>query len=189
MSKHPVDELADVRAALDELKEREYALRQRIAKANDRCGDEWVATVSAFSRERLDILAARSALGAKLDPFLLKHTATTIRLRSKRQTDGWAPDWRRLRRERPVPEKVRQAVPKRADGHCEFCAADEPLELHHRTYGNKADLIFGRETPQDLWALCRYCHQSRHAGPAGEYFLDPGECAVAWDRFGSSRDT
>jgi hypothetical protein len=181
LMRHLADELADVRATLAELKAREDALRQRLIAANDRNGEEWRADVCNHSRERLDIAAAKSALGNKLAPFLTKAEVTTVRLFRINQTDQWGEGWHRRRRENPIPEKVRLAVLERAAGCCEMCArasAGGRIELHHLRY--RRGLIFGCETPTDLLAVCRSCHQSCHTGPDDAYYLDPEECAEKW---------
>jgi hypothetical protein len=67
------------------------------------------------------------------------------------------------------------------------------FELHHRTYwiGGRppykyAQPIFGRETEDDLQALCRDCHLGKHiAGPFGEFFADPEDADAEeayWDQ-------
>lgn len=40
---------------------------------------------------------------------------------------------------------------------CEICDANEPLNLHHRTYER-----FGRELDDDLILLCLACHDGVH---------------------------
>jgi hypothetical protein len=66
------------------------------------------------------------------------------------------------------------------------------LELHHTTYtywaGMEGDwgnacAIFGRETPDDLLALCRDCHKAKHIGPDGGFYGDPEECAAERDYY------
>jgi hypothetical protein len=61
------------------------------------------------------------------------------------------------------------------------------LELHHLKYWagrpDKPFSIFGRETADDLEALCRDCHLHRHAGPDKSFYADPEECAAEWDYF------
>jgi 5-methylcytosine-specific restriction endonuclease McrA len=86
---------------------------------------------------------------------------------------------------RPIPQSVREAVLNRADGACEDCGDDRPLELHHRTYYYDARpdverLIFGLEQPDDLLALCRDCHLARHV-VNGEFYADPEEADAERD--------
>lgn len=86
-----------------------------------------------------------------------------------------------LRKQNPIPMNVRREVLKRANSHCEFCGEKKALELHHLTYDYYRDAkhwipIFGRETPDDLRALCRDCHRGEHTGPFGEFYADPEEC-------------
>ena len=61
------------------------------------------------------------------------------------RSDGW-----KLRR---------QVALDRAGGFCEDCGARGSFEVHHLTYKRK-----GNERPEDLVAVCRRCHQERHAG-------------------------
>jgi 5-methylcytosine-specific restriction endonuclease McrA len=90
----------------------------------------------------------------------------------------------------PIPVGVREAVLRRAKGHCEECGGVAPLELHHLTYLSQqpadqykfpkyARPIFGLERPEDLQALCRDCHYARLIGPDGEFYADPEECEEA----------
>jgi 5-methylcytosine-specific restriction endonuclease McrA len=73
-------------------------------------------------------------------------------------------------RTRDIPRPVREAVLTRADGHCERCNEKIRLELHHLTYYREGEgeeaydrlPIFGYETPDDLLALCRTCHEGQH---------------------------
>jgi 5-methylcytosine-specific restriction endonuclease McrA len=83
---------------------------------------------------------------------------------------------------KPIPDEVRRAVTRRADGQCERCWRRAPLELHHTTYVWPASAsyfpdtveIFGRETPDELLALCRGCHLGEHVA-GGEFYADPEE--------------
>lgn len=43
---------------------------------------------------------------------------------------------------------------------CEQCGIAAPLDIHHVTYEN-----VGRETIDDLIALCRDCHDEKHTHP------------------------
>ena len=62
-------------------------------------------------------------------------------------------------------KKVYKAVSERADGECEVCKSNAPLELHH---------ITGRltkETPDNCIMLCYTCHRSKigvHGGDGRE---------------------
>jgi 5-methylcytosine-specific restriction endonuclease McrA len=88
----------------------------------------------------------------------------------------------------PIPPAVRAATLRRAGGCCEDCGERLPLELHHLRYrtdywpdmegGSKP--IFGRETVDDLAALCRDCHHARHVDPNGGFWADPEEMAEHW---------
>jgi 5-methylcytosine-specific restriction endonuclease McrA len=93
---------------------------------------------------------------------------------------------------KPIPAAVRAAVLQRANHCCEECGAC-PVELHHLTYDywpggvvrpDKGPLpIFGLETPDDLIALCRDCHEDKHIGPDGQFYVDPEECEDEWAYF------
>jgi 5-methylcytosine-specific restriction endonuclease McrA len=90
----------------------------------------------------------------------------------------------------PIPPQVRGAVLHRAGGRCEDCGERLPLELHHLRYWLRPGYpslwepvptpIFGRETVEDLAALCRDCHHSRHLDPAGEFWVDPEDMDEHW---------
>lgn len=89
-----------------------------------------------------------------------------------------------------IPANIRKTVMKRAAGRCEDCGMCCSLELHHLRYRTEPDMftidghdISGRETPDDLMALCRECHQSRHIDPAGEFWRDPEEMADHWQPY------
>ena len=67
--------------------------------------------------------------------------------------------------------------------------------MHHLRYWSRPDgrspstrSIFGHETPDDLAALCRECHQRRHIDPAGEYWRDPEEMQQHWASFYAQLD-
>lgn len=88
----------------------------------------------------------------------------------------------------PVPDETRKAVYARADSYCEDCGTDtEELELHHRWYERQPDVVLtkhdmypesvlGKETPDDLMALCRHCHLSRHVDDVtDEFYARPDE--------------
>jgi 5-methylcytosine-specific restriction endonuclease McrA len=90
--------------------------------------------------------------------------------------------WDNLRSQNPIPKEVRTAVFKRAKNRCEECGSVERLELHHLYYWygctydwpahDYRELIFGHETPEDLKALCRDCHNTCHVCD-GRFFRDP----------------
>ena len=75
----------------------------------------------------------------------------------------------------PIPVATKTTVKNRANGRCERCFARLPLELHHVHYENE-----GRETPDDLLAVCRNCHLREHVAPNGVFYADPQELAVEW---------
>jgi hypothetical protein len=98
-----------------------------------------------------------------------------------------------------IPGQIRIQVLVRAGYRCQDCGAfgtgGHPIELQHlRYYGechcNRPDKchcdirpIFGRETLDDLAALCRGCHHARHVDPSGEFWPDPQEMAEYWEAY------
>src|SRR5262245_32439151 len=89
MNDHPADELADVRAKIRELKEREEVLRSRLIDGTDLRGTMWRATVRVQTSERIDLAAAKRVLGPKvLAPFLYTTESTSVRLH-KADWQGW----------------------------------------------------------------------------------------------------
>jgi len=52
---------------------------------------------------------------------------------------------------------IKTFVLERAESTCEDCGAQEPLEVHHKTYRN----FGGKEQLSDLIAVCKNCHESR----------------------------
>jgi hypothetical protein len=52
---------------------------------------------------------------------------------------------------RTNPARLREMA--LADGKCRLCSGEQPLEAHHRDYGN-----LGNERDGDLVALCGECH-------------------------------
>ncbi len=51
----------------------------------------------------------------------------------------------------------RLAVIRLRGERCERCGCRYHLQLHHRTYER-----VGRERPEDVELLCRWCHQREH---------------------------
>jgi hypothetical protein len=82
----------------------------------------------------------------------------------------------------PIPRRVRKLIMRRCRYRCEDCEQYRPLELHHLRYltaERPREPIFGRESPDDLAALCRDCHHKRHLDPYGRFWVDPEDLA-AW---------
>ena len=80
----------------------------------------------------------------------------------------------------------------RSNGQCEDCLSgvDEcgRLTLHHLTYtvsinGDSPEPIYGKETPDDLVALCWPCHKSRHLDINGDYWRDPTDMEAHWSTY------
>lgn len=91
---------------------------------------------------------------------------------------------------KPIPELVRQSVLSRAGYKCEDCGESAKLELHHLTYRTQTTRhdpdgvpIYGKETPEDLAALCRSCHYARHCDINGAFWSDPEEMAHFWQPY------
>jgi 5-methylcytosine-specific restriction endonuclease McrA len=92
---------------------------------------------------------------------------------------------------REIPPEVRSTVLGRADGVCEDCQEFRKLELHHLRYWTNdpwRESIRGRETPDDLAALCRECHHERHLDPSGQFWMDPEEADALWETWHASMD-
>ena len=82
-NRHPVDELADIRAEIKRLETREAELKTALAA--DGCnldGDEFEASVSRISAERVDTAALRKHLGEDgIRPFLKRSETVTLRIK------------------------------------------------------------------------------------------------------------
>ena len=82
-NRHPVDELAEIRAEMRKLDERERELRSVIIEGS--CGlqgDEFEANVSKTCSTRLDTAAVRKALGdEKLAPYLKPSEVMTVKVK------------------------------------------------------------------------------------------------------------
>jgi hypothetical protein len=88
-NRHPADELADTRAQLRGLKEREAELRADLLerRGEELLGETFAAVQCVQVRESLDIAAAKRHFGKALRPFLSKRSITQIRL-VERVEDG-----------------------------------------------------------------------------------------------------
>jgi hypothetical protein len=82
-NRHPADELADVRAEIKQLEDREAQLRNAlIADGADRSGVQYEAVIFEQRQERLDTKAVIEHFGADaLRPFYRKITCKTVRLK------------------------------------------------------------------------------------------------------------
>ena len=76
-----------------------------------------------------------------------------------------------LRQIRPIPPATCLAVKQRSDGRCEDCGEQGRTDFHHKTYRIDGQYIFGKETPDDVLALCRKCHTGRHFLSSGQFYL------------------
>lgn len=80
-NRHPVDELAEVRAEAKRLKDREDELRKQILDGScGLIGYDHEAKLSETESERVDVKAARAALGDQLAPFLKTTRVKMVRL-------------------------------------------------------------------------------------------------------------
>ncbi len=77
-----------------------------------------------------------------------------------------------------IPRLSRAAVISRAAGRCEKCGERARLQLHHLHYES-----VGRETPEDLTALCDDCHRGCHHDLDGNFWRDPREKEWHWEAF------
>jgi hypothetical protein len=84
-NRHPVDELAEVRAEIGRLEAREEELRRALLAGNvDHHGVEWEAVVQDHAREHLDAKAAIEHFGkTALQPFLRRAEFQVVKLRSR----------------------------------------------------------------------------------------------------------
>jgi hypothetical protein len=87
-NRHPVDQLADIRAEIKVLRAREAALRGEVlASPEDRTGDDNEAMVCQSTVERVDLEMMRRELGMVfLRPFLREAVVTTVRLKRRQKT-------------------------------------------------------------------------------------------------------
>jgi hypothetical protein len=81
-NRHPVDELADIRAQIRELKAKEDDLRSVILAGNcSLLGCEYKAAISKHSVSRLDQAAAVRELGMeRLRPFMTNSEFTVVKV-------------------------------------------------------------------------------------------------------------
>ena len=79
-NRHPVDELADVRAEVRRLKAREDEPRELILSGRcDPVGDQHEATVREAEAERIDTAALKRELGfERLRPFMRQSVVRTV---------------------------------------------------------------------------------------------------------------
>jgi hypothetical protein len=82
-NRHPIDELADVRAEIKRLEAREAALRRRVIQSGDMAGDEFEGVLKRTIQERVDVPAAKRELGAVLRPFLRERACEQLWLKRR----------------------------------------------------------------------------------------------------------
>jgi cell pole-organizing protein PopZ len=96
-NRHPVDQLAEVRAQIKALQSREDDLKEQVltrltdnpqrGETQTVDGDDFVAAVSCVERETLDRKAVERALGVKFAKCLKKSTSVTIRVSPRAHLD------------------------------------------------------------------------------------------------------
>ena len=86
-NRHPVDELAGIRAKIVPLKAREAEIRAAILSGEcDRRGDHFMAVMRVAETVRIDTKACRFALGDELlEPWLRRGHTTYVLIRPKRR--------------------------------------------------------------------------------------------------------
>lgn len=84
-NRHPADELADVRASIAKLQDREKELREiLIADPAKRDGDEFTVRVSTATQSSVDREAIEKAMGKGwLDKFLNKYPVTRLTVKER----------------------------------------------------------------------------------------------------------
>jgi hypothetical protein len=90
-NRHPVDQLADVRAEIKTLKTREEQLRDKILGGDcGEVGDQYVARIDRRDKRTLDVDLLTRHFGAEtLKPFFKTSAFTTIRLAERQsQQEG-----------------------------------------------------------------------------------------------------
>jgi hypothetical protein len=91
-NRHPVDELAEIRAEKRRLSERENALRMRLLMTGaDLVGDEQIAQVLEFERKELDRSALEQRFGKAAVAACVHRVAYKIVSLSKRTRQRRAP--------------------------------------------------------------------------------------------------
>jgi hypothetical protein len=78
---HPADELHDIRTRIKALEEREAKLRAKLLTGEcSLVGDSYVAKLIELDQQRLDLAAARKALGKMLASFTTTRRVRQVRL-------------------------------------------------------------------------------------------------------------
>jgi hypothetical protein len=85
VNRHPVDELADTRAEIRRLEERERELRAYLLEhPHDRTGIEHIATIGEQRRSRVDLKALADEVGVSLLQRFTHYThCRLVRLRER----------------------------------------------------------------------------------------------------------
>jgi hypothetical protein len=81
-NRHPVDQLAEVRAQIRTLQEEEETLRAKVLDGEcGLAGDDYVAIVQTRPQNKVDMQALRKAFGAALKPYLVAREVTQVWLK------------------------------------------------------------------------------------------------------------
>ncbi|MCA1415291.1 hypothetical protein I6F30_29790 [Bradyrhizobium sp. NBAIM20] len=96
MNRHPVDQLADVRAEIKLLREREEQLRAEILRTGDMIGDENEALLTEMATERVDLELMKQELGMiTVRPYLRKKMVARLQIKpvtgARKQQSGKTP--------------------------------------------------------------------------------------------------
>jgi hypothetical protein len=84
-NRHRIDLLADIRAEIKLLREREAELRAEVLATGDTVGDEFEAVISEMAIERIDLEKLRREMGTRfVEPFLRKQVATRVQIKPRR---------------------------------------------------------------------------------------------------------
>jgi hypothetical protein len=84
-NRHPVDQLADVRAEIKRLEQRERQLRSQVIRSGDVTGDEFEGVIKRSTQQRVDVTAARRELGEVLRPFLRERPFEQLRIKKREE--------------------------------------------------------------------------------------------------------
>jgi len=83
-NRHPVDELADVRAQIKVLQEHEARLRAVVLRGDCAlAGDDYVANIKIKPQSRVDLPALQKHFGAALKPFLMTRQITQVWVKAR----------------------------------------------------------------------------------------------------------
>lgn len=108
---------------------------------------QWVGAAKCFDRMGYQPEEA--------EPYSLAIRLNYCRRYARDRRAAWL-EWYQSYLASPAWARMRRRVLSRDQGMCQWCHAPA-TEIHHFTYER-----VGYETPEDLIALCRECHQREH---------------------------